>query len=81
MLSGLRILAAMPRPFSWIDHTGDVGVKIYGKEITEVFVHAAQALRETLVSGAGPEEKKPQTLQLQAGSTADLLHQDRKSVV
>jgi len=36
------------RPFEIIDHTADIGVVLYGKNLPELFVHAGQAFTDVI---------------------------------
>ena len=59
--------------FEWLDHTGDVGIRVYGRDLREIFVYATKALREALVSGEGRRQKKPLVLDLFSDSSEILL--------
>ena len=60
--------------FEFFDHTADIGVHIYGRNLAGLFENAASALHEAL----GRFHKTPAALQktidLQAESAEDLLH-------
>lgn len=59
------------RKFEFVDHTGDLGIRVFGKSLSDLFHHAAEALfhvitdpetilpketRKIAVAGHGPEE-------------------------
>lgn len=59
------------RKFEFVDHTGDLGIRVFGKNLSDLFRHAAEALfhvitdpetilpketRKIVVAGHGPEE-------------------------
>jgi SHS2 domain-containing protein len=61
------------RKFELIEHTADVGVKVYGKSLPEVFKHAADALYYLLLSNVTPEPNKSHSITLEAEKTDELL--------
>ena len=61
------------RKFELIEHTADVGVKIYGKSLQELFKNAADALYYLLVSNVTPEPNKSHSITLEAEKTDELL--------
>ena len=60
--------------FEFFDHTADIGVRIYGKSLSELFENAARAMYEALgrLHQTGPNREK--TIDLQTDSAEDLLH-------
>ena len=50
----------MPRKYEYIEHTADLGFKARGETLEELFVNAAEALFEVLVSAESvvPREKR-----------------------
>ena len=36
--------------YEWIDHTADVGVRVYGQDLKEIFINAASAMFELLAT-------------------------------
>jgi protein archease len=59
------------RKFEFVDHTGDLGIRVFGKNLSDLFRHAAEALfhvitdpetilaketRKIAIAGHGPEE-------------------------
>jgi SHS2 domain-containing protein len=60
--------------FEFFDHTADIGVRIYGKSLGELFENAARAMYEALgrLQQTGPNREK--TIDLHAESAEDLLH-------
>lgn len=39
--------------FKIIDHTADIGIRVFGRTLEELFVNAAEGMRELVVSGKG----------------------------
>ncbi len=60
--------------FEFFDHTADIGVHIYGKSLAELFENAARALHEALGRLHKTQDALQKTVDLQAESTEDLLH-------
>jgi SHS2 domain-containing protein len=48
-------------PFEVLEHTADVGLKVYGRTLPELFVHAALGLVATAVEGKDERDDKPVT--------------------
>ena len=46
------------RPYEVFEHTADVGLHAYGRDLPELFVHAAQGMESLMVA---PEQIKPAT--------------------
>jgi SHS2 domain-containing protein len=40
------------KPYEFIEHTADVGVKAYGETLAEAFVHAAQAMFDIITDSS-----------------------------
>jgi len=64
--------------FEWLDHTGDVGIRVYGRDLREIFVYATKALREALVSGEGRRQKKPLVIDPRLSSFQELYDSRKK---
>lgn len=59
-------------PFAFFDHTGDVGVRLDGRTLDDLFRAAAAAFTETLTDPASVEARRSIPLALEA-SAVDLL--------
>ncbi|GHO55540.1 archease [Ktedonobacter robiniae] len=46
------------RPYEVFEHTADVGLHVYGRDLPELFSHAAQGMESLMVA---PEQIKPAT--------------------
>jgi len=60
------------KKFELIEHTADVGVRVYAKDLKELFKNSAQALISLLVNEK-KENGKEKTVKLEAESWEDLL--------
>jgi SHS2 domain-containing protein len=60
--------------FEFFDHTADIGVHIHGRSLAELFDNAAGALYEALGRLHKPKGALQKTIDLQAESLEDLLH-------
>jgi len=58
--------------FEFIEHTADVGVRVYGKAIEELFRNSARALFELIVDDK-PQPQTEETLNLEAENFEELL--------
>jgi len=63
----------MPREYEYIEHTGDLGFKVYGQTREALFVHAARALFDVLVSPETIEEKEERDVTVEAGALDELM--------
>jgi len=63
----------MPREYEYIEHTGDLGFKVYGETREALFVHGAKALFEVLVSPETVEEKEERAVTVEAGALDELM--------
>ena len=61
------------RHYELIDHTADLGVRLRGKTLKELFANAARALMELLVSFEPSESEQTVTLSVSGDDTTDLL--------
>jgi len=64
----------MPNAYEFFEHTADIGVHIYGATLEELFRNAAAALFNALGELKKTESVREKTLELQADSLEDLLH-------
>ena len=64
----------MTERFEFFDHTADIGVRVYGGSLAEVFKNAACAMYETLGRLHKTETDIHKSVELHAESVEDLLH-------
>ncbi|GIW40674.1 MAG: protein archease [Candidatus Binatia bacterium] len=57
-----------------LDHTGDLAISVSGRDLAEVFRHAALALFALLVEGDGTEEQT-RGVRVRGQDREDLLHE------
>jgi SHS2 domain-containing protein len=60
--------------FEFFDHTADIGANVYGNSLAELFENAARAMYEALGRMHKPESSCHKSVELQAESAEDLLH-------
>ncbi|MDY6954888.1 MAG: archease [Thermodesulfobacteriota bacterium] len=63
----------MPSAYEYIEHTGDLGFKVYGETLQALFVHGARALFEVLVSPETIEEKEERAVTVEAAALDELM--------
>ncbi|MBN2033264.1 MAG: archease [Deltaproteobacteria bacterium] len=61
------------RKFEYLDHAGDLGIKIYGKDLPDLFRHAAEALFHVITNPETIQVKETRTLTLQGHNLEELL--------
>lgn len=61
------------KPFEFIDHTGDVGVIVYGMTLPDLFRHAAEAFSLILTDIGGVREREERTISVTAEGVEELL--------
>lgn len=61
-------------PYEFFEHTADIGVRVRGATLPELFVNAAQAMFATLGELRKTEDRRLKTIDLRAESLEDLLH-------
>jgi SHS2 domain-containing protein len=59
--------------FEFFDHTADIGVRVFGTTLEELFVNAAAALYEA-IGARKKEERRRKNITIKAESVEDLLH-------
>ena len=59
--------------YEYIEHTGDLGFKAYGQTREALFVHAAKALFEVLVSPETVEEREERAVVVEAVALDELM--------
>ena len=64
----------MTERFEFFDHTADIGVRVYGSSLAEVFENAACAMHEALGRLHKPDSNLHKSVELHAESAEDLLH-------
>lgn len=64
----------MPKPYEFFDHTADIGVRVYGYTLEELFTNAAHAMYEALGQLQKTESRSQKSIQMKAASLEDLLH-------
>jgi len=62
-----------PRPYVRLEHTSDVKVEIYGKDLTELFSNAAICLFDLMLDRSKVIEASSQTISLKAASLDELF--------
>jgi SHS2 domain-containing protein len=63
----------VPQEYEYIDHTGDLGFRAYGKTREALFAHAARALFEVLVSPETVEAKEERVVVVEAAALDELM--------
>ena len=63
----------MPGKYEYIEHTADLGFRAYGTTCQELFVNAAEALFEALVSVETIREKVQRTVSVTAAAPDELM--------
>lgn len=61
------------RRFRFIDHTGDIGVVVYGRDLPELFRHAAQAFFQIITEPAKIQERESHKISLECNGREELL--------
>ena len=61
------------KPYELIDHTADVGIKAYGKTISEAFEHAAKAMFDIITDNSKIDAVGQYDIQLDAPDFEQLL--------
>ena len=59
--------------YELIEHTADVGIKVYGKDLKELFANAAFGMFEVIADLKNVQAKAPIVLELDAPDTEELL--------
>lgn len=57
------------------DHTADIGIEAWGKDLPELFANAARAMFDVAVELGTVRPLEPETIELQADDAALLMHQ------
>lgn len=59
--------------YKYLDHTSDLGIEIYGKDLTELFINGLFAVFDNILDLNTVEIKQTKAIKLTAQSTEDLL--------
>jgi SHS2 domain-containing protein len=59
--------------YEYLDHTGDVGLRVYGRTLSELFTNAAYGLLETIADVDAIHSKQQIEIEVSANSIEDLL--------
>ncbi|MEO0072483.1 MAG: archease [candidate division WOR-3 bacterium] len=59
--------------YRYIDHTSDLGVEIYGKDLNELFINAQYTLFDNILDLSSVEAKTPKTIILASESLEELF--------
>jgi SHS2 domain-containing protein len=62
------------KPYEFFDHTADIGVRIFGRTLEELFTNAVRAMYKALGKLEKTGDRKQKTVELPAASLEDLLH-------
>ena len=60
------------KDYEYIEHTADIGIRVYGENLEELFRNAAKATFN-LITKNNPSEDKERKLRLESKNTEDLL--------
>ena len=59
--------------YEMIDHTADIGIKVFGKDISEVFSNAGYAMFDILTEPKNVQKKESFDIQISANNIEELL--------
>ena len=59
--------------FKIIDHTGDIGIKVWGKSQGDLFIEAATAMTSFIIDGNAIQNKETWNLNIEGVTMEDLL--------
>lgn len=59
--------------YEMIDHTADIGIKVFGKDISEVFANAGYAMFDILTEPKNVQKKESFNIQVSANNIEQLL--------
>lgn len=63
----------MSKKFEFIEHTADLGFRVYGDTVEELFAYAAEAFFETILSTGSLEERIERTVEVEAETLDELM--------
>ena len=61
------------KKYELIDHTADIGLKVYGKDIKEIFENAARGMFEIIADLENVKPREKRTIELKGSATDELL--------
>ena len=61
------------RTYTLLDHTADLGIRVFGKTLDALFVHAGNALFELLVKPSSKQKKKVRSVSVSGMDWPDLM--------
>jgi len=61
------------KTYQLLDHTADLGIKVSGKTLSDLFSNAALALFEVMIDAAGIEATQYRDIEIEGADRADLL--------
>ncbi len=59
--------------YTYLDHTGDLGIRAYSKTLQQLFTHAAQGLLESIADPSTIDGVTQIEIEVSAGSLEDLM--------
>lgn len=63
----------MKKAYEWIEHTADVGIKVFGDDLKDLFSHAANAFFEIITETDTIEPRKTYTIKAKGDGWEELL--------
>ena len=60
-------------PYEYLDHTGDLGIHVYGNTLPELFTNAASGMLEAMVASDSVDAVKQISIEVTAESLEDLM--------
>ncbi len=63
------------KKYKFFEHTADVGIRVYGNTVEELFVNAAKGMFEVIAETSGIKPKEKLEISVQADSYDELLRQ------
>jgi SHS2 domain-containing protein len=63
----------VPKKYEFIEHTADLGFKVYGASLEELFAHAAEAFFEAMVALEGVAEATERSIEVEADAPDNLM--------
>ncbi len=62
------------RKYRFLDHTADIAIEVYGKDMEELFRNSAEAFRIAFVNENNPEGDYRRQIQLESLNVEDLMY-------
>ena len=63
----------MTEAYTYLDHTGDLGIRAYGRTLKQLFTHAAQGLLESIANLGTIDELTQIEIEVSAASLEELM--------